>query len=95
MTFDEWFDSEYHGSYGGENGMRALLKEAWDAASSRLPEGADSSFRRGLHEAKIACMGTIIGTNKEDHPTDRAHDRAVEGCVAAIARLESPQVEQP
>ena len=48
------------------------------------------SFNRGLHAAKVACMGQIIGTAPHDHATDRAYDRAVEDCVRAIAKLEEP-----
>lgn len=37
MTFDEWFAKEYSGDVG-EDGLRVLLREAWDAALAARPE---------------------------------------------------------
>ena len=37
MTFDEWFNKGY-GDFGVDDGLRTLLREAWDAALSLLPE---------------------------------------------------------
>lgn len=34
MNFDQWFDAEY-GNGSGEDGLRDLLREAWNAAKAQ------------------------------------------------------------
>jgi dGTP triphosphohydrolase len=75
MTFDEWFAKEYHEQVAveGEDGLRDLLREAWDAARSSCIEecrAACLSVGSDAHEAAQAKDATDYIAGYQDASVD-------------------------